>query len=77
MKDACESLRETECEVGLVVPGCYQARKIRLSERELSGSILSDLHVCFDFPVIRVAIALNIHKTEHWQRGNGRTVGFH
>jgi len=38
----------------------------RLLEREVSGSILSDLHVCFDFPLIRVAIALNTRKTVHW-----------
>ena len=37
----------------------------RLSEREVPGSILGDFNVCFDFPLIRVAIALNIRKTEH------------
>ena len=39
----------------------------RLSEREVPGSILGDLNVCFDFPLIRVAIAwaLNTRKTEH------------
>ena len=37
----------------------------RLSEREVSGLIFSDLNVCFNFPLIRVAIALNTHKTEH------------
>ena len=36
---------------------------VRLSEREVSGSIFSD--VCFDFPLFRVAIALNTRKTEH------------
>ena len=36
-----------------------------LSEREVPGSILGDLNVCFDFPLIRVAIALNTRKTEH------------
>ena len=40
----------------------------RLSEREVPGSILGDLNVCFDFPLIRVAIALNTCKTEHRQR---------
>ena len=32
-----------------------------------------------DLPLIRVAIALNTSKTEHWEReeGKGRTVGFH
>ena len=56
-----------------------QLASARLSEREVSGSILSDLHVCFDFPLIRVAIALNTGKTEHCQRqgGKGRTVSFH
>ena len=31
------------------------------------GAILesSDFNVCFDFPLIRVAIALNTRKTEH------------
>ena len=50
-----------------------------LSEREAPGSILGDLNVCFDFPLIRVAIALNIRKTEHSQRegSKGYTVGFH
>ena len=36
-----------------------------LSEREVPGSILGDLNVCFDFPLILVAIALNTRKTEH------------
>ena len=36
-----------------------------LSEREVSGSIFNDFNVCFDFPLIRVAIALNTRKTEH------------
>ena len=30
-----------------------------LSEREVSASIFSDFNVCFNFPLIRVAIALN------------------
>ena len=38
---------------------------VRLSEREVPGSILGDLNVCFDFPLILVAIALNTRKTEH------------
>ena len=41
---------------------------MRLSEGEVSGSILSDFNVCFDLPLIRVAIALNTRKTEHCQR---------
>ena len=36
-----------------------------LSEREVPGSILGDFNVYFDFPLIGVAIALNIRKTEH------------
>ena len=36
-----------------------------LSEQEVSGSILGDFNVCFNFPLIRVAIALNPLKTEH------------
>ena len=42
-----------------------QLASARLSEREVSGSIFSDLNVCFDFPLIRVARALNTCKTEH------------
>ena len=37
----------------------------RLSEREVPCSILGDLNVCLDFPLIRVAIALYTRKTEH------------
>ena len=36
-----------------------------LSEREVPGLIFSDFNVCLDFPLIRVAIALNTRKTEH------------
>ena len=32
------------------------------------GLILGDFNVCFDFLLIRVAIALNTLKMEHWQR---------
>ena len=42
-----------------------QLASARLSEREVPGSIVGDLNVCFDFPLIRVAIALNTRKTEH------------
>ena len=42
-----------------------QLASARLSEREVPGSIISDFNVCFDFPLIRVAIALNARKTEH------------
>ena len=42
-----------------------QMASARLSEREVPGSILGDFNVCFDFPLIRVAIALNPLKTEH------------
>ena len=44
---------------------------MRLSEREVPGSILGDFNVCFHFPLIREAIALNIRKTEHSQREGG------
>ena len=56
-----------------------QLASARLLEREVSGLIFSDFNVCFDFPLICVAIALNTRKTEHWQRqgGKGRTVSFH
>ena len=42
-----------------------QLASARLSKREVPGSIHGDVNVCFDFPLIRVAIALNIRKTEH------------
>ena len=42
-----------------------QMASARLSEREVLGSILGDFNVCSDFPLIRVAIALNPLKTEH------------
>ena len=45
-----------------------QLASARLSEREVSGSISSDFNVCFHFPLIRVAIALNTRRTEQWQR---------
>ena len=44
---------------------------MRLSEREVPGSILGDFNVCFHFPLIREAIALNIRKTEYSQREGG------
>ena len=51
---------------------------VRLSEQEVSGSILGDFNVCFDFPLIRVAIPLNTRKTEHGGRGvKERNVSFH
>ena len=37
----------------------------QLSEQEVPSSILGDFNVCFNFPLIRVAIALNTGKTEH------------
>ena len=48
-------------------PGAVVAQlaSARLSKREVPGSILGDLNVSFDFPLIRVAIALNTRKTEH------------
>ena len=46
-----------------------QLANAQLSEQEVPGSILSDLNVCFDFPLIRVAIALNTSKTEHTEGG--------
>ena len=48
-----------------------QLASARLSEREVSSSITSDLNVFFNFPLIRVAIALNTRKTEYWQRQGG------
>ena len=52
--------------IGAVVA---QLASARLSEQEVSGSIVNDLNVCFDFPLIRVAIALN---TRNW---NGALTG--
>ena len=54
--------------VGAVVA---QLASARLSEREVPCSIFSDFNVCFDFPLVRVAIALNTRKTEHWQWQGG------
>ena len=51
------SIKEAEAVVA-------QLASARLSERDVSGSIFSDFNVCFDFPLIRVAIALNTLKTE-------------
>ena len=42
-----------------------QLASARLSEREVPGSIFSDFNVCFDFPLIRVAMASDTRKTEH------------
>ena len=42
-----------------------QLASARLSEGEVPGSISSDFNVCFDFPLIRVAIALNTCRMEH------------
>ena len=54
----------------LVVPfisgaGVAKLASAWLSEREVPGSIFSDFNVCLDFPLIRVAIAMNSRKTEH------------
>ena len=50
-----------------------------LSEQEVPSSILGDFNICFDFPLIYVAIPLNICKIEHLQRkgGKGHIVNFH
>ena len=45
-----------------------QLASAQLSEQEVSGSIFSDFNACFDFPLIRVAIALNTRRTELSQR---------
>ena len=51
----------TKC-LGAVVA---QLASAWLSEREVPGLIFSDFNVCFDFPMLRVAMALNTRKTEH------------
>ena len=45
--------------------GVPRLASARLSEQGVPGSILGDFNFCFHFPLIRVAIALNIRKTEH------------
>ena len=45
--------------------GVAQLVSTRLSEQEVLSLILGDFNVCFDFPPIRVAIALNPRKKEH------------
>ena len=47
-----------------------QMASARLSEREVPCSILGDFNVSFDFPLIRVAIALNTIKRST-DRGRG------
>ena len=54
-----------------------QLASARLSEREVSCSILSHLNVCFDFPLIRVAIALNTRKTDRARGVKGAPFSFH
>ena len=71
---------ETKEWVTLTVAG--MAQLVISSEQEVPSSILGDFNVCFHFPLIRVAIGLNIRETENWQREGGgevkrRTVGFH
>ena len=51
--------------------GVDQLVSVRHSEQEVSGSIFSDFNVCFEFSLLRVAMALNPRKTEHWQREGG------
>ena len=45
--------------------GVAQLASARPSEQGVLSSILGDFNVCFAFPLIRVAIALNIRETEH------------
>ena len=45
--------------------GIAQLVSAQPSELEATGSILCDSNVCFDFLLIRVALALNTRKTEH------------
>ena len=54
------------CNLGTVMA---QLASARIPEREVSGSIFSDLNVCLDVPLIHVAIALNTRRTEHRGRG--------
>ena len=45
--------------------GVAQLASARLSEQGVPGSILGNFNICFHFPLISVAIALNIRETEH------------
>ena len=45
--------------------GVVQLASARLSEQGVPSSILGDFNVCFDFPLTRVAMALNIRESEH------------
>ena len=68
---------DRNCEKVIIIGGSVaQLVSARLSEQEVAGSILGDFNLCFDFPLIRLAIALNTRKTEHWRRegDEGRTV---
>ena len=61
----------------LFPPTLYRTKVVQLvnaqpSELEFSGWILGDSNVCFDFLLIRAALALNTRKTEHWQRKGGK-----
>ena len=50
------------------------AQSVGAQPSELEGRQFDPRHsidVCFDFPLFRVAVALNIRKTEHWQRKGG------
>ena len=50
--------------------GVAQLVSAQLYEQEVLSLILGDFNVCFDFPLIRVAIALNTRKKKH-RRGEG------
>ena len=45
--------------------GVAQLASVRLSEQGVPSLILGDFNACFHFPLIGVAIALNIRETEH------------
>ena len=50
--------------------GVAQSVSARLSEQEVPGSVLGDFNVCFDFPLIRVGVALNtrrVWRMEGWR----------
>ena len=54
-----------------------QLASTRLSEQEVPGSILGDSNVCFDFPLIRVAIAISIKRsTDRGRRVKGTQSAF-
>ena len=62
------------CSADIQLPtiGVAQLFSAQSSELEVPASILGDSNVCFDFLLIRAALALNTRKTEHCQTKGGK-----